>query len=206
MTTGPSPVPAGAAPGDPAGQAEVQSNELSRVGAVVWIVLSALLALDVLRRGHGRSAAVSVVVLGLLCAGVYALAWRPGLVIDERAVTLVNPLRTAWIPWGAVTSVGGRWSLEVRTSAGTYTAWASGPRPRRRRPRGLRARLPDAAAVPEMPDESRVSRRVIARWEDFATRVPDGSPAEQIRVTWDRPLVAVVAVLLLALGLLLVGA
>lgn len=197
MSTTPSPTPGGASSLQPI---EVQRSELGRVGAIAWAVLAVLLAADVLRRGHGRSAALALVVLGLLSVGVYALSWRPELMMDQRAVTLVNPFRTVRIPWSAVTSVGGSWSLEVRTELGTYAAWASGPRRRKRRPRGQ-------LTAPTAPDETRISRRVIARWEESVSAARSAVPSgETVDVSWDRPAVAGGVVLGVALvGLLVSG-
>ncbi len=198
VSTGPPLTPGGSAPVDPPGGVEVHRSELGRVCALAWLVLAMLLAIDVVHRGHGRSAALSLVVLGLLSLGVYALAWRPELVIDEQAVTLVNPLRTVRVPWRAVSSVGGRWSLEIRTQGGTYAAWASGPRPRRRR-----RPLCYASDAPELPDESRVSRRVTARWEDVVSR-PVAGTAEPVGLHWDGPLLLTGSLLLAILAALVV--
>lgn len=161
---------------------EVHRSELGRVGAGVWGVLAVGLGVDVLRRGQGPAAWLSLIVLAALCLSVYAFAWRPAVLVDDEAVTLVNPARSIRIPWDAVTYVGGTWSLQVRTRAADYRAWASGPRPRRTSPGS------DA-------DAGRLSRRLADRWEERSRVGPQQKPGEPVTIAWDRPLLVGVAVL-----------
>ena len=67
--------------------------------------------------------------------------WESGgaIVIDERAVTVVNPLRRTVVPWQAVADVRLRWQIVIETVAGRKVQCWGGPslprpKPARRAP------------------------------------------------------------------------
>lgn len=157
----------------------------SKPVAVIWWFVATLLVLDSLRRGSWPSGAVAV--LGLVLSGVvaYALWWRPGIVADDEAVTLRNPLRDITVPWPAVIAVGGRWSLDIRTETRRYTAFASSPQRRRRSRRG--DDVPKAAA-------SGLAEELSALWEQRRLVAASGP----VRVRWAWGVIVPGVVLLLA--------
>ncbi|RZS90255.1 PH (Pleckstrin Homology) domain-containing protein [Motilibacter rhizosphaerae] len=149
-----------------------------------WVVCLLLLA-DVLRRGTWPSAAIATLSLGLLADAALALWWRPEIRADDAGVTLVNPLREVRVPWTAVTAVGGRWSLDVRTTTRRYTAFAAAPRGRPRRSR--------RGELPQVP-ESSIAASLATRWErGLGGRDPEGGA--HVRWAWE---VLVPGVLLVA--------
>ena len=49
---------------------------------------------------------------------MYAVALRPRVITDEHGITVQNPLRDHWVPWGSVTSVVVGESVQVRCASG----------------------------------------------------------------------------------------
>jgi len=66
-----------------------------------------------------------VLPLALVALAAYAVLWRPRLVVDDEAVTVVNVLRTVVIPWSALIDVDTKFSLTLRTPNGRYSVWAA---------------------------------------------------------------------------------
>lgn len=56
---------------------------------------------------------------------IWAVYWRPRVVIRDEEVQLVNILRTVSIPWTAIRSVDTKWTLTLVTDDGRFAAWAS---------------------------------------------------------------------------------
>ncbi len=107
---------------------------------------------------------------------LWVLTARPHLRLDDEALTVVNPLRVARLPWGAVADVRQRWQVEVDTTDGRTVRCVGGP--------ALRS-----AGVSV----------VVDRWSE-RRGVAAGEPSRG----WDRPAVVagVVALLLLVVALL----
>jgi hypothetical protein len=139
------------------------------VGAVVlwwaWAAFAVANLADLAATGRNHSAAVVAAAVVFLTGVMYACSLRPRVVADEAGITLVNPLREYWVPWGAVTTVDVRDTLRVhcRQPGGRVKvlhSWAvqSSRRSRdraefrARRSAGPRARRP--ASDPRLPPEA----------------------------------------------------
>jgi hypothetical protein len=196
--------------------------------AVVWFLIALFVTYDTLRRGSGRPMWVALAVLAFSCALVYALAFRPAVVVDDEAVTLRNILRDVRVPWGRVTRIGSAWSLTVDTDRKSWGSWAITARNRERGEvyrRGVAfggsmgARLGGGTGSSPAPayggagagsdgegGTTYVSVELSRRWDAALSRsqsAPD--EAAPVVVTWVRSVVAALgaSTLLLALALLL---
>lgn len=172
---------------------EVVAPGSSRAYAGVWWVVATALGADSVVRGSWPSAGYAVLGLLLTMVLAYAYWWRPGLVADDEAIALQNPLRDVRVPWPQVVAVGGRWHLDVRTPEGRYTAYVAGPQ---RRPR--RSRRGDD--IPSVPT-SGLAERLSERWERRRVKAPDGPV--QVRWAWEvlAPLLALAAALVATVSL-----
>jgi hypothetical protein len=94
-------------------------------------------AQDGLRAGRTGTALVDVLWAAALTALVVEVFVRPRVETVDHGVVLVNPYRTAVVPWGALQRVDAELSLELVTPARRFTSWAAtgsrNARPRRRR-------------------------------------------------------------------------
>jgi len=138
--------------------------------------LGAFLLVDAAFRG---SWVVFWVALGPIASVVWALwllTFRPAILVDDHAVTVLNPLRTTRIPWSAVAAVRLRWQVLVETGDGRIVRCWGGPVVQRPRPvrRGTLSVPQDAAALPAITDRWRERRGV---------RPADGTVVRG----WDRP-------------------
>ncbi|SNC71381.1 PH domain-containing protein [Kytococcus aerolatus] len=112
-------------PADPReGERQVVHPRRARILAVVsWLLAAVFLGLAL------TTDPISGVTIALALAGAalaWVLIWRPKVVLDPDALTVVNPVRTVRVPWQRVRRVGSRWSLEVETERGRHRAWAIG--------------------------------------------------------------------------------
>ncbi|MET0298078.1 MAG: PH domain-containing protein [Microbacterium sp.] len=74
--------------------------------------------------------------LALIAALAWSLFWRPGLVIQEHGITVVNVFRTQFVPWPSILAIDTRFALTLHTVAGRVPVWAA-PSPGRHRMFGL---------------------------------------------------------------------
>lgn len=73
---------------------------------------------------EGVSAALTYAAALLLFAVLgWAAFWRPGVVVSDAGVLVINTWRGVHVPWPAVESVDGRYGLRLRTAYGVVTAW-----------------------------------------------------------------------------------
>lgn len=96
-----------------------------RALAVVWFGLAVIFTVEVLVRGDAPQAVRQVVVLAALTAVVYVLCWRPAVVVDDDAVTLVNLVRDVRVPWHRLEGIETRFAMALLTERGTFTSWAA---------------------------------------------------------------------------------
>jgi Bacterial PH domain len=100
-------------------------------GVLVWS------AQDGLRGGRGPTALVDLLWAAAITALVVEVFLRPRVSTGDEGVVLVNPYRTAVVPWGALERVEAELSLQLVTPARNFTSWAATgsrqARPRRRR-------------------------------------------------------------------------
>jgi len=86
-------------------------------GAVVawwaWLIFAVACLADVALTGHNHTAAEIVAALILVTGVLYACALRPRVLADSSGVTVMNPLRDHRIPWGSVSGVSLKESLQI---------------------------------------------------------------------------------------------
>lgn len=75
-------------------------------------------------------------LLALVAEAAWAMYWRPVLRIEEHGITVVNVLRTYFVPWPAIERVDTRFALTLFTARGRVPVWVS-PAPGRHRLFGL---------------------------------------------------------------------
>ena len=117
-----------------------RSGSLLGVGLVGIGLLDALLLWSVqdgLRAGRTGTAIVDLLWAAAITTLAVEVFIRPRVETRDHGVVLVNPYRTAVVPWGALERVDAELSLELFTPAGRFTSWAAtgsrNARPRRRR-------------------------------------------------------------------------
>src|SRR5919202_1247434 len=117
-----------------------RSGSLLGIGLVGVGLLDAVLvwsAQDGLRAGRTGTALVDALWACAVTALVVEVFVRPRVETVDAGVVLVNPYRTAVVPWGALERVDAELSLELVTPARRFTSWAAtgsrNARPRRRR-------------------------------------------------------------------------
>ena len=62
---------------------------------------------------------------GAVVLGVWALFWRPAVVVSDGGVLVRNPLRSTHVPWPTYRGLTVQWSLVLHTTDGDVTAWAA---------------------------------------------------------------------------------
>ncbi|MBT0567144.1 hypothetical protein [Williamsia sp. CHRR-6] len=103
----------------------------------------------VLGFASGVRLGVSVLTAMLLvCAVVWMLLANPCVQIDDRRVTVVNPLRTFVIDLQSIVTVETRFALTIRTADETVVAWSASAPSGRDRVLGGSTSTPDAKSVP----------------------------------------------------------
>ena len=94
---------------------------LSYVGFGVWWLIGVLASDD--RGGLSWTVVAWLVAVG---AAVYAVFWRPAVVVDPRGVVLVNVVRDVHVPWARLKDVETRYALTLVTAGRRYRSWAAG--------------------------------------------------------------------------------
>lgn len=128
-----------------------------RVGAGVYALFAAWW-LGSLLTGPDPAHAL-VVGCWLLAVGVvvFALFWRPAVVVDDDGVLLRNVLRDVHVPWSRLEGIETRFALTLLTADGRHQSWAAAapgrPSTLPGRPAGARGRgLLGSVAAPSGPD------------------------------------------------------
>jgi|SRR5690625_4146491 len=84
-------------------------HDLGRTAAVVvWVAAIAIVASE-----WPPSWSVALFALGV-SGIVWTIGWRPAVVVEDRAVTVRNPLREVRLGWGGIDDAGFDWSLWLR--------------------------------------------------------------------------------------------
>jgi Bacterial PH domain len=122
----PVPQPAGQSAPQPAeqhvpagktGQQPAEQKMFRLPGAVVawwaWVIFAVACLADIAFTGRNHTAAEIAVTVVFITGLIYACALRPRVVTDADAITVQNPLRDHRIPWGSVTAVDLRESVQV---------------------------------------------------------------------------------------------
>ncbi|MFL1430036.1 MULTISPECIES: PH domain-containing protein [unclassified Nocardiopsis] len=95
----------------------------SRILAVGWAVIAALLLVDLFARGQAADVRLYGAVLVASVALVYLVWLRPRIVVTERGLRVINPLRETFVPWAAVRWVDVVDVLRVHTTDGIVRSW-----------------------------------------------------------------------------------
>jgi hypothetical protein len=78
-----------------------------------WVIFAVACLVDIAFTGHNHTAAEIAVTVVFITGVIYACALRPRVIADADAITVQNPLRDHRIPWGSVTTVDLRESVQV---------------------------------------------------------------------------------------------
>jgi hypothetical protein len=78
-----------------------------------WVIFAVACLVDIMISGHNHLAAEIAATLFVITGVVYACALWPRVVTDPAAITVRNPLRDHRIPWGSVSAVDLRESVQV---------------------------------------------------------------------------------------------
>jgi Bacterial PH domain len=70
-----------------------------------WMIFLVANLVNLALSGRDWNSVVVVVVLALITGLVYALGFRPRVITDQNGITVRNPFRDHWMPWGAVESI-----------------------------------------------------------------------------------------------------
>ena len=89
----------------------------------VWLVFAALNAVDLIARGSLPTSLIAGAVLAVLTAVIYATCLRPGIHLREDGVLVRNPLRDAFIPWGALGDVRVTHAILIESGDRTIRSW-----------------------------------------------------------------------------------
>lgn len=153
---------------------------------------------------------ISSVVLVLVLIWLFVV--RPGAVLHDEGVRLINPMRTVDITWPMIEDIKSKWALELFSGGRKYTAWgvpADPGRPRYGRGIfqvganrvGIGKRVPEA----ERPRTKVEAQGVAAEIESRITadkRRKDGKTPRIVSRTWDP---APVGLLLAAVAFWVIG-
>ena len=117
-----------------------RSGSLLGIGLAGMVILDGVLlwsAQDGLRGGRTGTALVDLLWAAVVSALVVEVFLRPRVETGDEGVVLVNPYRTAVVPWAALERVDAELSLQLVTPTRRFTSWAAtgsrNARPRRRR-------------------------------------------------------------------------
>jgi Bacterial PH domain len=104
-------------PGGTTPQQPAEQKMFRLPGAIVawwaWVIFAVACLVDIASTGRNHTAAEIAVTVVFITGLIYACALRPRVVADADAITVQNPLRDHRIPWGSVTAVDLRESVQV---------------------------------------------------------------------------------------------
>jgi hypothetical protein len=215
------PQPAAAAASQSAGPGLPQpgAQKMFRLpGAIVawwaWLIFAAICLIDIMISGRNHLAAEIAVTLFFITGLVYACALWPRVITDSARITVRNPLRDHEIPWGSVSAVDLRESVQVHCvrepdakRGKVIYSWALYARRRNRLrqefiSQGNRRRLPRSALTSYgMPEDAAQKLSKQSAAQIMATQLDEmakeareqGAAAGQRVVRWSwRPAVAIV--------------
>ena len=78
-----------------------------------WVIFAVACFADVAATGRNHTAAEIAAALVLITGVLYACALRPRVIADSAGITVMNPLRDHRIPWGSVSAVDLKESVQV---------------------------------------------------------------------------------------------
>lgn len=167
--------------------------------AVLWFVLAAALAVEVVLRTPVEVAAGRLLLLAAATVVVHVVFWRPAVVVDDDAVTLRNLVRDVRVPWHLVEAVDTRFALAVLTPSGTYTSWAA-PAPGRFTGGLSRQDVAYRAAIGQgdgsvlrastAPNSDSGAAAFLVEQRRYARAAATRRAGERVEVVWQWPLIA----------------
>lgn len=104
---------------------EVYASRYGRVLTVTLAVVGVIVVVGLAAAHDPRGLALAVTGSGLAVGGAWALFWRPRVEVSDGGVTIVNVVRTVHVPWPVLVEAEPGWSLVVRTTRRSWTAWAA---------------------------------------------------------------------------------
>ncbi|WP_394939201.1 PH domain-containing protein [Psychromicrobium sp. YIM B11713] len=126
---------------------------------VLYVIAVAGLLLAFLSGFAARDLVLSLPVLALVAYSGYWLFWFPVVTVTDQGILVVNPVRTASVPWLALRSLGTKYSLTLVTDSGKYSAWAA----------------PAPGAASRKDPETPAVLAVRARWKAFGETASSAS-------------------------------
>ncbi|GAB3602288.1 PH domain-containing protein [Microbacterium aureliae] len=149
-------------------------------GRVLAVVTVGVCAFGVIALfwGDAASAVRYAWPIVLVAVLAWALFWRPELRVQEHGITVVNVLRTHFVPWPAVREIETRYALTLVTSRERIQVWAT-PAPGRHRTLGLAGKDFDGIGATARGEHDSL------RPSDALT-TPSGNLAQVIRGRWER--------------------
>lgn len=154
---------------------EVFRPGFGRALSVTFAAIGVVSLATIIASSGVLAALLSIPWLALFGTCVWAIFWRPSLVVSDAGVRMVNVTRTIDVPWPALIDLDTRYALTLTTAYGRFAAWAA-PAPgagtalrssMRSRSRSSVVGEGSTASMGELPgtasgDAARVVRR---RWE-----------------------------------------
>lgn len=174
-------------------------SSLWRSFAIVWAIFVVVVVVDIARRGFPAGSWVGLAWVALLTAMVWCSSWRPLVTYDLERVEVRNPLRTAKVPWNAITRIDAADTLRIHTKSKIVRAWAAARggavanlARTARRPGGATASAPEQAALHELARRSPIDYAVEILREVWQQR--KGETTGEIEIRWAIPEVAALVV------------
>lgn len=97
----------------------------SRIGTGIYAAFALWWVLATLFGPKPASLLVLLPALLSIGAALYALFWRPAVVVDENAVELRNVVRDVRVPWPALDDVESRLALTLVVGERKFSSWAA---------------------------------------------------------------------------------
>jgi hypothetical protein len=174
----------------------------SRIGAAGYGVFALWWVVEAVAKGRAESVAVVAPVLLAFGAVVYAVFWRPAVIVDDAAAELRNVVRSVRVPWGSLEGIETRFALTLLVGDREYRSWAAAAPGRpslvaRPGPDDAAAGTPVSTASGSGPRSSRSLRAdsgaaafmVEQRWVERREEASGGD----VQVSWARAWPAVTA-------------
>jgi hypothetical protein len=158
--------------------------------------------------GPGALLPAAPVLLGAAVLG-WSAFWRSAVVVDDRAVRLLNVVRDVEVEWHALEAVSARWALTLHAGGRLHRSWSATTRQRaatRRRVRASSFAFRDPWMPPPTPatgsggllaDAADAQALVEGRWERWRMSAEAARAASVDRsgvvVRWNLPVLALTA-------------
>jgi hypothetical protein len=199
----------------PSGERKVFRMTGPVIGWWAWVVLAVASLTDLAVTGRDHTSAEIAVTVAVITGVMYACALRPMVIADSAGVTVRNPLRDHSVPWGSVTAVDLRESVQVHCAKEpgarrekVIHSWAlyaqrrsriraelQEQRSRTRTPRNQFSSYDRAPAEAQRLARQPIAQTIAEQLDELARKARErGAAAGPRTVTWAwQPVVAMVA-------------